>query len=164
MNVEFIPVFYAAFARSTAIAELRPGIGDSLAIGRFTTRLPLKVFDFTVFDRRAADRMRVHDHVRYDFVTQLQNEISRPVRPRERQREYIGTQIVAEYLKSYFGCDAVIYKSSMQRDGAEDNRNIVILHRDLFVGTADPSVVSYTDWSLLEVTDVRYTTVDGMAF
>jgi hypothetical protein len=94
----------------------------------------------------------------------LQNEISRPVRPRERQREYIGTQIVAEYLKSYFGCDAVIYKSSMQRDGAEDNRNIVILHRDLFVGTADPSVVSYADWSLLEVTDVRYTTVDGMAF
>jgi len=164
MNVEFIPVFYAAFARSTAIAELRPGIGDSLAIGRFTTRVPLKVFDFTVFDRRAADRMRAHDHVRYDFVTQLQDEISRPVRPRERQREYIATQIVAEYLKSYFGCDAVIYKSSMQRDGAEDNRNIVILHRDLFVGTADPCVVSYADWSLLEVIDVRYTTVDGIAF
>jgi hypothetical protein len=41
-------VFYATFARSTAVAELRPGIGDSIAIGRFTTRVPLKVFDFTV--------------------------------------------------------------------------------------------------------------------
>jgi hypothetical protein len=50
MNVEFIPVFYAAFSGATAIAELRPGIGDSIAIGRFTTRVPLKVFDFGVFD------------------------------------------------------------------------------------------------------------------
>jgi RES domain len=159
-----VPVFYAALARSTAVAELRPGIGDSIAIGRFTTRVPLKVFDFTVFDQRAADRTRLYDHVRYDFITQMQDEISRPVRPHERQREYIATQIVAEYLKSYFGCDAVIYKSSMQRDGAEDNRNIVILHRETFVGTADPSVISYVDWSLQDVVDMRYSTVDGLSF
>jgi hypothetical protein len=67
----------------------------------------------------------------------MQDEISRPVRPHERQREYIATQIVAEYLKSYFGCDAVIYKSSMQRDNAEDNRNMVILHREKFVGGSE---------------------------
>jgi hypothetical protein len=94
----------------------------------------------------------------------MQDEISRPVRPHERQREYIATQIVAEYLKSYFGCDAVIYKSSMQRDDAEDNRNIVILHRKTFVGTEDPGVLSYVDWSAREVTDVRYTTVDRGLF
>jgi hypothetical protein len=58
----------------------------------------------------------------------------------------------------------VIYKSSMQRDNAEDNRNLVILHRDTFVGAEDPSVVSYVDWSLQEVVDVRYSTVDGMQF
>lgn len=164
LNVEFIPVFYAAFARSTAVAELRPGIGDSIAIGRFRTRVPLKVFDFTVFDHRAADRRHYYDHSRYDFITQMQDEISRPVRPHERQREYIATQIVAEYLKTHFGCDAVIYKSSMQRDDAEDNRNIVILHRETFVGTEDPGVISYVDWSLQDVIDVRYSTVDGMAF
>lgn len=101
---------------------------------------------------------------RYDFITQMQDEISRPVRPHERQREYIATQIVAEYLKSYFGCDAVIYKSSMQRDNAEDNRNMVILHRETFVGAEDPSVLSYVDWSMQDVIDVRYSTVDGMAF
>ena len=164
MNVEFIPVFYATFARSTAVAELRPRIGNSIAIGRFTTRVPLKVFDFTVFEQCAADRRHFFDHSRYDFITQMQDEISRPVRPRERQREYIATQIVAEYLKSYFGCDAVIYKSSMQRDNAEDNRNLVILHRDTSVGTEDTSVVSYVDWSLQDVVDVRYSTVDGMLF
>ncbi|UGV24673.1 hypothetical protein E0H22_02620 [Rhodopseudomonas boonkerdii] len=164
MNVEFIPVFYAAFSKATVVGELRPSIGDSIAIGTFRTRAPLKVFDFTVFDQRATDRRHFVKHSRYDFITQLQAEISRPVRPHERQREYIATQIVAEYLKSYFGCDAIIYRSSMQRDKADDNRNIVILNRDGFVGDADPCVLAYTGWSMQEVTDVRYTTVDGLVF
>jgi RES domain len=116
MNVELIPAFYGAFSGETAIAELRPGIGDSIAVGKFITRVPLRVFDFTVFDRRAEDRRHFFDHSRYDFVTQMQAEISKPVRPHERQREYIATQIVAEYLQKYFGCDAVIYRSSMRRD------------------------------------------------
>jgi len=161
MNVEFIPVFYASFSRETALAELRPSIGDSIAIGRFTTRLPLKVFDFTVFESRAADRKRFVDHSRYDFVSQMQTEISKPVRPHERQREYIPTQIVSEYLQSFFGCDAVIYRSSMQRDQSVDSRNIVILHRENFVGTDDLSVLSYVDWSLKDVIDVKYSIVDG---
>ena len=100
MNVEFIPVFYAAFSLETAVAELRPGIGDSIAIGRFETCVPLKVFDFTIFEQRAADRKHFFDHSRYDFITQMQAEISKPVRPHERQREYIATQIVSEYLQS----------------------------------------------------------------
>src|SRR6266403_5675311 len=83
------------------IAELRPGIGDMIAVGEFVTRVPLRVFDFTVFDRRAEDRHRFFDHSRYDFITQMQAEISKPVRPHERQRKYIATQIVAEYLRSY---------------------------------------------------------------
>ncbi|MGJ4952476.1 hypothetical protein [Bradyrhizobium sp. HKCCYLS20291] len=90
MNVEFIPVLYATFARSIAVTELRPGIGDSVAVGRVETRVPLKVFDFTVFEQRSADRRHFYDHSRYDYITQMQDEISRPVRPHERQREYIA--------------------------------------------------------------------------
>ncbi|WP_249225516.1 RES family NAD+ phosphorylase [Tardiphaga alba] len=164
MNVEFIPVFYAAFSKATVVAELRPSIGDSIAIGTFTTRVPLKVFDFTVFDERAEDRRHFVEHSRYDFITQLQTEISRPVRPHERQREYIATQIVAEYLKSFFGCDAIIYRSAVHRDEKTDNRNIAILNRDGFVGDAEPFVLSYKGWSMEDVTDVRYTTVDGLTF
>ena len=145
----------------TTLTILSQVLTIAIAIGRFTTRVPLKVFDFTVFEQRATDRKHFYDHSRYDFITQMQDEISRPVRPHERQREYIATQIVAEYLKSYFDCDAVIYKSSMQRDNAEDNRNMVILHRETFVGTEDSSVLSYVDWSLKDVIDVRYSLFDG---
>jgi len=45
-----------------------------------------------------------------------------------------------------------------------DDRNIVILHRDTFVGTGDPSVLSYINWSLREVTDVKYSIIDGQTF
>ncbi len=135
-----------------------------IAVGEFVTRVPLRVFDFTVFDRRAEDRHRFFDHSRYDFITQMQAEISKPVRPHERQRKYIATQIVAEYLRSYFACDALIYDSSMQRDEGIEKRNIVVLHREMFVGTEDPGVLSYVNWSLKEVRDVRYTIIDSDIF
>jgi RES domain len=35
MNVEFIPAFYAAFSEYTAIAEIRPSIGDEVAVAKF---------------------------------------------------------------------------------------------------------------------------------
>jgi RES domain len=164
MNVELIPAFYGAFSRETAIAELRPGIGDVIAVGQFATRTPLRVFDFTVFERRAEDRTHFFDHSRYDFITQMQAEISKPVRPHERQREYIATQIVAEYLRTYFGCEAVIYRSSMQCEEGAEKRNIVVLPRDAFVGNDDPSVLSYVAWSSRDITNVRYTIIDNSIF
>jgi hypothetical protein len=126
--------------------------------------VPLRVFDFTVFDRRAEDWTRFFHHSRYDFITQMQAEISKPVRPHERQREYIATQIVAEYLRSYFDCDAVIYHSSMQRDEGIEKRNIVVLHRETFVGAEDPCVLSYVNWSLKAIRDVTYSTIDVNIF
>lgn len=164
MNVEFIPTFYAAFTSGTAIAELRPGIGDTIAIGEFRTRRPLRVFDFTIFDRRAENRHVFHDHSRYEFITQMQAGISKPVRPHERQLEYIATQIVAEYLQNYFACDAVIFQSSMQPDATAERRNIVILHRESFVGEADPAALTYVGWSLKEIRDVQYTVIDNDIF
>jgi hypothetical protein len=158
MNVEYIPAFYAAFCEQTAIAELRPGIGDQVAVGEFVLQRELRVFDFTAFARRHGSEWKdCYAHTRYDFITQMEDEISKPVLPFEKQRKYIATQIVAEYLKEYFGSDAVIYRSSMQKDDKIDNRNIVILNRGLeFVGDSTASVVSYTRHDVREVMDVIY--------
>ena len=51
MNVEFIPAFYGSFCKETAIAEIRPGIGDKVAVGEFVLTRDVKVFDFTAFSR-----------------------------------------------------------------------------------------------------------------
>jgi hypothetical protein len=76
--------------------------------------------------------------------------------PYEKQREYIPTQIVAEYLKEYFGCDAVIYRSSMIKDHDKESRNIVILNRGAeFCGT-DDAPLSYVRNSVKRILDVTY--------
>jgi hypothetical protein len=136
MNVEYIPAFYAAFSGDTAVAEIRPGIGEQVAIGEFILQRDLKTFDFTAFDR--ADHKHFEEayaHTRYDFINQIESEISKPILMFDRQREYIPTQIVAGYVRDYFGCDAVIYRSSMIKDRNQESRNIVLLKKgDPFAG------------------------------
>ena len=157
MNVEYIPVFYGAFSEDTAVAEIRPGIGDEIAIGEFALQREVKVFDFTVFSRAPRERWdEVYSHTRYDFIRQMEDQIGRRVLPHERQRQYIPTQVVAEYLKEYFGCEAVIYGSSMFRDRSAENRNIVFLPKaDGFVG-GDAAVLKYERYTVKEVMDVTY--------
>jgi hypothetical protein len=158
MNVEYIPAFYGAFCEDTAIAEIRPSIGDEIAVGEFVLQRALKVFDFTAFARSHGEEWKeCYAHTRYDFITQMQDEISKPILPFKKEREYIATQIVAEYLREYFNCDAVIYRSSMHKDNKLDNRNIVILNRGAdFVGGRETSVLSYSRHAIKEVMDVIY--------
>ena len=159
MNVEYIPAFYAAFCEDSAIAEIRPGIGDEVAVGEFVVQKEIKVFDFTAFARSHGDEWKqCYTHTRYDFITQMQHEISKPILPFERQREFIATQIVAEYLREYFNCDAVIYQSSMHKNAKMDNRNIVILNRGVdFVGPTAANLLSFSRHDIREIMDVIYT-------
>lgn len=158
MNVEYIPAFYAAFSEETAIAEMRPSIGDKVAVGEFVLQKDITVLDFTVFSSLADDkRKEAYFHTRYDFIRQMEGEISKPILPFEKQREYFATQIVAEYLREYFGCDAVIYKSSMIRSGDADNRNVVIFYKGSeFVG--NEQVLSLSRHHVANVQDVVYRT------
>ncbi|WP_315727587.1 RES domain-containing protein [Bradyrhizobium sp. SZCCHNS2015] len=156
MNVEYIPAFYAAFSKETAIAEIRPGIGEDVAIGEFELRRDLRIFDFTAFSRaKDEDWSEAYRHTRYEFIHQLEDEISKPILPYEKQREYIATQIVAEYLKEYFGCDAVIYRSSMIKGRSKESCNIVILNRgDSFVG--DTCDLTYRRHEVQQIANIVY--------
>jgi hypothetical protein len=86
----------------------------------------------------------------------MQAEISKPISPFAMPREYIATQIVAEYLREFFESEGVIYKSSMHKDDKMDNRNIVILNRGVeFVGT-DKSVLAYVRHEIKSIDNVIY--------
>jgi hypothetical protein len=165
MNVEFIPAFYAAFSEYTSVAEIRPSIGDEVAIGEFVAQRELKVFDFTAFSKGGSLRWENYEHTRFDFITQLENEISKRISSFERQREYIPTQFVAEYLKEYFACDAVIYKSSMTAAPLHDNRNIVILNKGVdFVGNEEGSLLTLSKYKIKEIRDVSYEIVEPFSY
>jgi RES domain-containing protein len=158
MSVEYIPAFYGAFSEETAVSEIRPGIGEQVAVGEFDLLKPLRVFDFTAFSRsRGEPWNESYAHTRYDFITQMQDEISKPILPFERQREYIATQIVAEYLREYFNCDAIIYKSSMHKSDKDDNQNIVILNRGVdFIGPATTSSLALSRHNIRHIMNVSY--------
>jgi hypothetical protein len=157
MSVEYIPVFYGAFSELTAVAELRPSIGDQVAVAEFNLLKPLRVFDFTAFSQRGVPWQESYAHTRYDFITQMEDGISKPISPFERQREYIATQIVAEYLREYFNCDAIIYQSSMHKSDKEDNRNIVILSLgNDFIGAATPSSLTLARYNIRHIANVSY--------
>jgi hypothetical protein len=160
MNVEFIPAFYGAFSESTAIAEIRPSIGDTLAIGQFKLHRDIKVFDFTAFSRSNREEPpQIYEHTRYDFVSQMEEEISKPILPHEKQREYIATQIVTEYLREYFQCNAVIYRSLMHRGSEIENRNIVIFGSpNDFLGGGSRQLLDLVTHTIRHVENVTFET------
>jgi RES domain len=86
----------------------------------------------------------------------MEQEISQKALPYNKQLQYISTQVVAEYLKEYFSCEAVIYRSSVVREHGTGTRNIVILPRaENFVG-GDAAVLKYQNFTVKTVLDVTY--------
>jgi hypothetical protein len=86
----------------------------------------------------------------------MQDQISKPIRPFEQLREYIPTQIVAEYLREVFGCKGIIYKSSVHRSEDRQNKNIVIFgNAEEFVGSS-PNLLTYLRSCVKEVANIRY--------
>jgi len=157
MNVEYIPAFYGAFSERIAIAELRPGIGEQVAIGQFVLKHDIKVFDFTFFSAQNLDNpMEKYAHTRFEFITQMESEISLRILPYEKQRQYIPTQIVAEYLKTYFDCEAVIYRSSVTNNRAKDNRNIVVLPQAESFTEGDGAILRQERFEIKAVDDIVY--------
>lgn len=156
MNVDFIPIFYAAFSEQVTIAEVRPSLDDEVAIGEFLTLCDLKVFDFTVFSQSPRDKLDAFRHTRYDFIDQLEQEISKPVRVWDKIRQYIPTQIVAEYIREAFECDGVIYRSSMIREGSTDLRNISLFDRRYSFLGDEGAALSFVKHEIKVVKDVKY--------
>lgn len=185
MNVNFIPAFYGAFDAMTVIAEVRPSIGDVVAIGEFLLEQDITVFDFTAYDK-AYEPHRPSEYIsdgsRYGFIRDMQEEISKPISSFQQSIEYIPTQIVAEYLREHFECDAVIYKSSVHIDANSDTRNIVIFNRNpsyIFTQLNEPdpdtgslvkyvpasfgALLKYRSYTLRSIKDIQYTVAKAVS-
>jgi hypothetical protein len=94
----------------------------------------------------------------------MEGEISKPILPNDKQREYIPTQIVAEYLGEYFGCEAVIYRSSMIKEHDKESRNIVLLNKGIaFEGEAASSLI-FKSYETKEVRNISYDLEDDIPF
>jgi hypothetical protein len=148
-NVKGRPVFYAADDAATAIAEVRPAIGNYVSVGTFRLKRTVKIVDvvaplappnpFSLYvgeDLHAAEMLE-------PFGKELGLPLTRTDQP---ARDYKASQVICRTIRSagYFG---VRYPSAMTTTG----RNVVLF---------DPRIIRLTDARLIVVTDVRVTTRD----
>ena len=132
MNAEGISVFYGATDVNTCIAEIRAPVGSYVVSGWFIPLRELRVLDLTrlgkvflqgsLFDSEHTESLsRVH------FLKRLETELSQPVMPGSESRDYLPTQVVAEYLGTHpdMKLDGVMFASSqiVMGDGEESDAN-----------------------------------------
>ena len=119
MNPKGVSVFYGAMNPETCIAEVRPPVGSHVVIGKFRLLREVKLLDLGALSRVFANSSHFDPDYGFKtaktaFIRQLVSEISRPVMPKEVDREYLPTQYVAAYLaqKAEPKLDGIIFPST----------------------------------------------------
>ena len=132
MNAKGVSVFYGAMDPNTCVAEVRPPVGSNVVLGRFKLLREVKLLDLGALSKIFADSSYFEpDYAvkngRASFIRHLVSEISRPVMPRDIDREYLPTQFVASYLahRATPNLDGMIFPSSQT---AGDGQNIVLFN------------------------------------
>lgn len=150
LNPSGISAFYGAYDADTCIAELRPSVGELVAVAEFRITEPICVLDTTLFGARpkAFDPFAAKARKRaaqWLFMTGFMKEIARPILPDDVHLDYVPTQAVAEYLstrefefaRAKRTIDAIIYGSAQHPGG----RNIALLGSASAVGSVvEPAI------------------------
>ncbi len=133
MNAAGIPAFYGGLSEDVCVAEVRPPVGSNVVVARFEIIRPIRLLDFGRLKKIVVKGSYFEPDFEYRlgrnvFLSRLVNEIKQPVTPAREEREYLATQVVAEYLALVIDpqLDGVIFPSS-QIDG--DGENVVLFPR-----------------------------------
>lgn len=132
MNAVGISVFYGTNDFETALAEVRPAVGSSVVVAKFSVIRPLKLLDIemlsnihikgSIFDSTYIDKF-----LRLSFLKSISRRIIIPVLPNE-ELDYLSTQAIADFLANvrHPQIDGIIYRS-IQTGG--DTKNVVLFNK-----------------------------------
>ncbi len=133
MSPEGVVALYCATEKETAIAELRPAIGQTSAVIALRFSKELRLLDFKRLESALDDGWSAYFDPKYkqnsdarDFLRKLHYLISQPVMP-GKEADYLITQTMAEYLAHVYepGFDGIVFGSSQFKKGT----NIVLFAR-----------------------------------
>jgi len=127
MNAKGQPAFYGATTVDVAMAEVRPPVGAWVATAAFELVRPVRLLDL-----RSLERVRIPTGLSYfdptttamaqrrDFLKTLCSRLVQPVMPDLQERDYLVTQVIADYLatRERGPIDGIIYPS-LQLSGAD---------------------------------------------
>lgn len=157
MNPAGISVFYGAFAAEVAVSEVRPSVGSTVAIGKFSLMRQVKLLDLSYLPYAYHQESIFSDY--YDtarskvtFLSRLHNRISRPVLPSDEVLAYLPTQAVAAYVTNVLGFDGVIYaslqigaKGDTYEQVPRNKCNVALFGKAARVKDAKPKPVPFED-------------------
>lgn len=151
MNAAGLPAFYGATKAETALAEVRPAVGSSVVVAKFSVVRPLKLLDLKLMSRVQLERSAsLFDEAtqtlaqRHEFLRHLSERMTLPVIPKGQERNYLVTQVVADYLAMHptASIDGIIYPSVQSGKGEanDGSENVVLFHKAATAIDADSEV------------------------
>ena len=149
MNSVGIPVFYGATSRRLAVSETRPPIGCYVAVARFKTintisllnveHLSSEIYDIISSMGEDEELIQLSD-----FLSELNEEMTQTISPKNESMQYIVTQAIAEYASNYTSLNihGLIYDSSRTnkiiqnaKNGGKIEKNIAIFNKFSLIGS-----------------------------
>ncbi|OCK43029.1 hypothetical protein BA195_09050 [Tenacibaculum soleae] len=119
-NPRGISYLYIADCIETALYETRSTIFDYVTIGKFIVKEKFEIISFRNIATDPiywSEREDIKNYIEYlPFIYTLQQELSLPIRKKDKSLDYIPTQYICEYIKS-LGFDGVEYQSSLYSEG-----------------------------------------------
>jgi hypothetical protein len=128
-NPKGIPCLYTSTDRNTAMSEIRPWMGATISLGRFSTTKQLRLVDLTL----GHDFKLTPDHlfglvspdeIQKGVWAQVDRAFSTPVTDDPATAEYVPTQVIAEFFRRA-GHDGLVYRSALS-----DGFNIALFDLD----------------------------------
>jgi len=118
MSPAGISMFYGAFDAITAQAEIEDAdlANTNTTVGEFVNTKELKIVNFNYLP--STSFFGTKNLETYSFLRSFAYEISRPIDPNAKERDYVPTQIITEYFRYVFrlpdgqNIHGLIYKSS----------------------------------------------------
>lgn len=129
-NSAGISGLYLADTNTTAINEIRAGIYDYVAVGKFILKEDIDVVNLTLADQISPFWGLVDNTVHAINKKHLQKiafDIAKPLRRYDSPLDYLPTQYISDFIKSK-GFAGIEYKSTMNEGGY----NLAIFDNSLF--------------------------------
>ena len=125
-NAEGISHLYLANDVKTTIHEVRAGAYDIITVGTFELKKDIMIIDFQQFDKISpfTDEMNLLEYaINVEHLRKMNTEMGKTLRRDDSPLDYIPTQFIADYIKSFQNdtfeilYHGIEYQSTMNRDG-----------------------------------------------
>jgi len=119
-NPSGIPFLYLSDNNETVLYEVRASYLDELSIGEFQLKKEydkVKIVDFTE-DTMLYQPGRINSTIKARLLRdKISSELSKPMRRYDTDIEYIPTQFICEFIKTFTGANGIRFSSSLHSAG-----------------------------------------------